>query len=143
MEEDLKIIKKIIYDKQGKRMNYIDIYNVVDNECNDFIQAIENLIARNKELKDLYNKEKIKNRNVEMLRIACLPDNAKMVVMYKDDFNRNWRNDFIPKSRVKEKIEELKKKMEEDEVDEFGIHTIGWSCLDYVVEVLQELLEEN
>ena len=49
---------------------------------------------------------------------------------------------FIPKSLVKEKIEELEKKMEEDEVDEFGIHTIGWGYLDNVVEMLQKLLEE-
>ena len=140
MEEDMNILEKFISKyNEFKTKNGIATLTIDRKEK----QAIENLIARNKELEDLYNKEKIKNRNVEMLRIACLPDNTKMVVMYKDDFNRNWRNDFIPKSKVKEKIEELKKKMEEDEVDEFGIHTIGWSCLDYVVEVLQELLEEN
>lgn len=47
---------------------------------------------------------------------------------------------YIPKSKVEEKIEELKNKMNEDEPDEFGIHSVSWGCLDYVVEFLQSLL---
>ena len=89
-----------------------------DENYQDYINSIENLISRYKELekyKKYYETEKI-----------------------------IWsRKDYISKSKVKEKIEELKKKMEEDEADEFGIHSIGWGCLDYVIQVLQELLEES
>lgn len=54
----------------------------------------------------------------------------------------NINDNYISKDKIKEKIKELKEKMKQDEVDEFGIHSIGWSALDYVVEQLKELLEE-
>lgn len=53
---DIEIINQVIYTEQGEKMRYIDIDNVIDNECENFIQAIENLIQRNKEL-EMQNKE--------------------------------------------------------------------------------------
>ena len=49
----------------------------------------------------------------------------------------------INKSKIEKKIYELEEQMQQDEVDEFGIHSISWGALDYVVEQLKELLEEN
>ena len=41
-------------------------------------------------------------------------------------------------------LKELEKQMEKDEVDDFGIHSIGWSELDYIVDYLRkELLQEG
>ena len=50
---------------------------------------------------------------------------------------------YIPVSLVEEKIEELENQMEKDKVDDFGIHSIGWSILDYIVECLKSLLQEG
>ena len=37
---------------------------------------------------------------------------------------------YVSKDLIRVAIEELEKKMEEDEVDEFGIHSISWLALD-------------
>lgn len=58
---DIEIIKQVIYTKQGEKMSYIDIDNIIDNECENFIQAIENLIQRNKDLEQIEQEHKEEN----------------------------------------------------------------------------------
>lgn len=58
---DIEIIKQVIYTEQGEKMSYIDIDNVIDNECENFIQAIENLIQRNKDLEEIEKEHKEEN----------------------------------------------------------------------------------
>lgn len=58
---DIEIIKNIIYSDNGAKMEYIDINNIIDNECENFIQAIENLIQRNKNLEQIEKEHKEEN----------------------------------------------------------------------------------
>ena len=58
---DIEIIKQVIYTKQGEKMSYIDIDNIIDNECENFIQDIENLIQRNKDLEEIEKEHKEEN----------------------------------------------------------------------------------
>ena len=51
---------------------------------------------------------------------------------------------YIHKDKIKEAIKELQELMEEDEVDEFGNHSIGWATLDYVIDYMnKKFLEET
>lgn len=88
------------------------------------IQAIENLIQEYKELKEKIN---VLNQEKEYLNTIIDSDN----------------DNYIPKSKLKEKIEELDKEMAKDEVDEFGIHSQGWAALDWTRDFLLKLLEEG
>ena len=58
---NIEIIKQVIYTEQGEKMNYIDIDDIIDNECKNFIQAIENLIQRNKDLEQIEKEHKEEN----------------------------------------------------------------------------------
>ena len=58
---DIEIIKNIIYSDNGAKMEYIDINNILDNECKDFIEAIENLVKRNKDLEQIEKEHKEEN----------------------------------------------------------------------------------
>lgn len=60
-----------------------------------------------------------------------------------DEGNKRVKENYIPKTKVKEKIEELDKEMAKDEVDEFGIHSQGWAALDWTRDFLLKLLEEG
>ena len=54
------------------------------------------------------------------------------------------RKNYIHKDKIRELVNYLEKEMEKDEVDEFGIHSIGWATLDYMVDLIREkLLEET
>lgn len=54
------------------------------------------------------------------------------------------RKNYIHKDKVRKLVNYLEKEMEEDEVDEFGIHSIGWATLDYMADLIREkLLEET
>lgn len=58
MEQDIKIILNVIYDKNENQMNYIDIDNITpDKECKTFITAIEHLIKAYKELEEYYEEQ--------------------------------------------------------------------------------------
>ena len=56
---------------------------------------------------------------------------------------KELEENYIPKSLVRENIKELEKQMEKDEVDDFGIHSIGWSVLDYIIDYLRKKLLEG
>lgn len=113
MEKDIEIIQNIIYNQNGDQMNYIDIDNgTPDNECETFITAIEHLIKGYKQLE-------------EENRIYRLEGCRVRLKMYID-------KNYISKSLVKEKIEELKEIADEDNQDEY-----------IKIQVLQELLREE
>lgn len=77
MEEDIKILEDLINRfRNGTSLGVVNEWNPSET----FAQAIENLIARNKELEE------------------TLKDNWE----FRDKF-------YIPKSKVKEKIEEIKR----------------------------------
>jgi hypothetical protein len=118
MEKDITILKSLIEDlkREEKLIGY-------DAEIE--IQAIENLIKGYRELE----KENNKFRNGE---IVTPKSEAKVRETVFNNFKNDLKN-YISKSKVKEKIEELKK-MNLD-CDTFG------SMRDYAVLILQELME--
>ena len=119
MEEDIKILE-----------NYIREWNDTD-----VAQALQNLIARYKELED-------KNKTLETL----LQGNLYQMYLYYRELAGRYQANSISKDKVKEKIEEL-----EEYVKDFEEY---WSkdtrkfkkekCVDYYkLEALQELLREE
>lgn len=95
-------------------------------------EAIENLIKEYKELEE-------KNKILESL----LQGNLFEMYKYYKELCSSYQGNSISKDKVKEKIKELDKKMAEDEVDEFGIHSQGWAALDWTRDFLLELLVEG
>lgn len=114
MEEDIKILEEYIdFQKQ---------WNLLNHE-KALITAIENLIKGYRELEE---------------------ENQKLIyeLQEKDDeirfANRDikvFETDFIPKSKIKEKIEEYKKKIEEKPYDK--------PIIEIYIRVLQELMEDK
>lgn len=146
MEEDIKVLEEII---EINKKYGIDI-------CinRDEIQAIENLIARNKELEEENIKYERANDYLQTLNHKYYEDNVTLlrkngnVEILSDDIHFKYIDDvnnYIPKSKVREKIDELEKEIEEKQEN----------CLDFtlmheheidtnaIIKVLQELLEER
>ena len=113
MEEDIKILE-----------NYIREWNDTDVE-----QALQNLIARYKELED-------KNKTLETL----LQGNLYQMYLYYKELAGRYQANSISKDKVKEKIEELNKAYE-DSKDENGESQYYYA--DYTIRVLEELLEKR
>lgn len=80
MEEDIKILEDVLKDKDTKLW--------IGEQG---IQVIENLIQRFYVVKSEYKREEYRNELLE-------------------EEIREYRNNFIPKSKVKEKIEELEER---------------------------------
>ena len=99
-------------------------------------ELIENLLTRYKQLE---------KENKELKRKS---DRDEILQDISDDFIKAYKRNTIPKSKVKEKIEEINSRMEKyREYTEQGIETdVEW--VDNVadretVQVLQELLREE
>lgn len=120
-EEDIKILEELIlyYEAEAISRKFIGNLSISVNE--DDIQAIENL------LKGYREKEEI----IEKLNKNTL------------DFSNTVIKDFIPKSKVKEKIEKLEKAKqeyeEENTIDEDYYFDING--YDKAIWVLQEIME--
>lgn len=129
LEEDIKILEDFVNGKieQDKLENYKGGYKMGFFYTKDIQQAIEHLIERNKELEEKMNFVQ-----------PFVTFTHRLVEKILED------NDYIPKSKVREKIEELEK-----DVREFEEY---WSkdprkfkremSIDYYkLEALKELLE--
>lgn len=114
MEEDIKILqdKDLLWKYPEKRI----------------LQAIENLINRNKELEEENRLLKRANNIAENVKVEDITE--VMNKAYKD-----FINEFILKSKVIEKIEELKNTAKENHVL-FDCYSTG-----AVINILQKLLE--
>lgn len=117
LEEMIKPIATRTFLFLDGRKEEKEIYNLERKQ----IEAIKTIIAENKELK-----EKIKEINEE----------------YNAEQKHEMEN-TIPKSKVEEKIQELEKIKQKDEVDEFGIHSRDWWVADIIQEQFKELLDER
>lgn len=107
MKEDIKILEDYL-DKQDRK--YVSEYRLM------ILQAIENLIERNKELEN-----------------KCKELNFKYTAQWVDD-------NYIPKSKIKEKIKYYKELYKQDNApNEF---LINQDCLSKL-SILQELLEDD
>ena len=94
-----------------------------DNEDSTAIQG----------LLDLYNKEKEKNKELE----GMIKNRIKYTNELEKDLFENASNYVIPKSKLREKIEELENKMPPDDDYAFEIQNDIYSKIN----ILQELLE--
>ena len=140
MEEDIKMLEEFINNYKLVQEKYKDdeIQAEIERSCyfeEVPAQALENLLTRYKEIQ-LTDKEK---EVVEAYRnlVKNTGETGGWVVC---DPKQIWSNYFIPKSKVIEKIEELKG-TEELLSDEQGYW--GGSDLLEQIKVLQELLEKE
>ena len=128
MEEDIKILEEIKkkFEKTmkiivlGEYSTYVD--NSIFEDIKKLINISENLIARYKQLEE-------ENKSKQKAYDDCYCE-----------YKHYKQFDSIPTSLIKEKIEELKKKVEEL-TDEKGYW--GGSDLLEQIKVLQELLREE
>ena len=105
-----------------------------------------------KNLLGLYNKEKRKNKvytellkqNENRAKIkTCmthnLPDNAEIICMIREDFERNFGNDYVNK----DKIREFKNKFIKDSKNEKVFMTQSSQINASLIQFCNELLEER
>jgi len=51
---------------------------------------------------------------------------------------------FVEKDKIRKIIKNIEKEMDKDEVDDFGIHSLQWLAMDWIVDYLKrELLEDK
>lgn len=117
--------------------------------------AIENLIQENKELKEKLNDRvdveqtansisftmpsKVVEKYMEVLDETALEiENKRLKKLIE-----KTEKDYIPKSKVKEKIEELNKQLEEDLQDERKVNSNRFIIICQCKNCLQELLEKR
>lgn len=109
---NIEIIKQVIYTEQGEKMSYIDIDNAIDNECENFIQAIENLIQRNKDLEEIEKEHKEENGRLreelsQYKRIDKLVSNITPEEV--DTAIKRASEQFIEVSKVEKELIQLNK----------------------------------
>ena len=129
MEENIKILEELIDKKYTK--NLLEIVSVFTEKDKVSVlsekekQAIENLISRYKEL------EEEKEECIEALEEWI---NGERISEYS-----------IPKSKVKEKIEEIDKQGNTPHVKNMAYTTKkgDWIYKEHAIKILQELLEES
>ena len=137
MEEDIKVLENFceVFRMTQKTIDKYEREDYGEIIGQNEIRAIENLIARNKELE-------IKQ---ELLKILQDKINEQSL------FINEIKEDYIPKSKVREKIEEYSKLQEEMTTKNHNADNIN-DCYKYgdkaqkayyKKEALQELLERN
>lgn len=137
IEEDIKLEEELI--KEYKL--YGDLDGIQD--LRPYMKAIENILNRNKELEEELQRQKEINTVINKENLDDKYEEVLEKVMTKF-LNNNIKNDFIPKSLVKEKIEELNKE-EKQELkglkgqDRYFVKQM----YQYKRSVLQELLEKR
>lgn len=143
IEEDIALIEKSLCDKD----TIIQYHYWVGT---DFLNAVERIVAdykrvlkENEELLELKVSASAHNRILELEKenkeLQKEIDQMKSLDIYK--LVEDWETgQFIPVQKVKDKIEELKKKVEEL-TDDKGYW--GGSDLLEQIKVLQELLESE
>lgn len=143
MKKDIKIlenIKNYMQDNINKGFHKF-IYNDLgyDEKCIDIINAISNLIEENKELKTI-----TQEYNSYLQDSNC---DTKIIIADSEYFaNGFFKENFIPKSKVKEKIEELDRKITyiESQYTNGGQNcNSNYLSALYQKQVLQELLEKR
>lgn len=138
MEEDLKNLQEIIsLSEEEIKNNDENITAILDLED---LKSLQNLLTRYKQ-EQLTDKEK---EVVEAYRNLVKHTGSDSWVVC--DPMQMWSNYFIPKSKVKEKMEELDKRIKsvttKDEYKNLKIYT----CKDFnefITSVLQEFLREE
>lgn len=135
MEEDIKNYMQDNINKGFHKFIYNDLG--YDEKCIDIINAISNLIEENKELKHItqnYNAYQQKSDN---------PNSTIIIADEKWFINGYFKENFIPKSKVKEKIEEIEKLKDVPHELDFKAYYRVKDLRNIEIGILQQLLEEN
>ena len=138
IEDDVKYVKEML---EIARVFFMEVKAETDYKDVDeiaFCNAISNILsereqdkARIKELEEENGTLKRVNNIIKNIDI----ENATQKI---DDYYNEFMRNFIPKQKIKNKIEEYYKKMEEDNKN------ISWIITDRIVlNVLEELLQEE
>lgn len=109
-------------------------------------QAIQNLINRNKELEEIEESHRKENGELRE-RIKQLEDTNKKLYEIGKEIGKQHKytsENYIPKSKVEEKIEELKQEGNYKTIENPNgrVHFQLEPC-DYKIQVLEELLQEG
>ena len=124
IEEDLKILQE--FTELDRKLRNYKVESDYDNFCERRCVAIEHILAEREE-----DKKRIKELEV-------LEDDLKdKRIVYVD--TPEFEEKFIPKQKVKDKIEEIKEDKESKYFDKF----LMTRDIDYAIEILEELLEDK
>lgn len=125
-EEIIKEFKELIYNP-----DYDEILLCTEDGFTEWHELFKNVL-------DLYNKEKEKNIAIEIYR-KDMPKDTKLIIMRKEDFDRNFSNEYIHK----DKIRELKDKFIKDSKNEKVFMTQSSQINASLIQFCNELLEER
>lgn len=126
IEEDIEKVKKL-----NNLLKFFKTHGWIPNmsrniNINGTIEAIEHILAEREE-----DKKRIE-------RLQVLEDDLKdKRIVYVD--TPEFEEKFIPKQKVKDKIEEIKEDKESKYFDKF----LMTRDIDYAIEILEELLEDK
>ena len=135
MEEDIKILENVLKTKQYGLLEVTDT----------FYEALENLLTRYKQLEE-ENKKKDKrlNRQFKLLQKKD-KETEEWQRAYQEEKDKQFEllrdKDSIPKSKVKEKIEELRER--ENNCQQGIVDTAIILDCRTQIKVLKELLKED
>lgn len=107
MEEDIKILESYLDRNTQLFEDYGDTAIIQDKE----IQALENLIKEYRKLEEELERQREINTIINKQNLDDNYERALEKTMTKF-LNENIGNEFIPKSKVKEKMEELDRKID-------------------------------
>ena len=124
IEEDIKILQE--FTELDRKLRNYKVESDYDNFCERRCVAIDHILAEREE-----DKKRIKELEV-------LEDDLKdKRIVYVD--TPEFEEKFIPKQKVKDKIEEIKEDKESKYFDKF----LMTRDIDYAIEILEELLEDK
>lgn len=130
MEEDIKILEEM-----RKKMNKTLSHKIIKQE----FQAIKNLIKGYRDSENIM--ENAVKENLELKEyIRDLEEQIDKHVYFETTNPKEIEKNYIPKSKVKEKIQELEKEYKKiEETSDFIIADI----IQPKIQVLQELMEDK
>lgn len=124
IEEYIKILQE--FTELDRKLRNYKVESDYDNFCERRCVAIDHILAEREE-----DKKRIE-------RLQVLEDDLKdKRIVYVD--TPEFEEKFIPKQKVKDKIEEIKEDKESKYFDKF----LMTRDIDYAIEILEELLEDK
>ena len=149
MEEDIKILKELTEEYNSQ--HYMDMPLINGKQ----IQALENLLKGYRELEENKKLKTIKGfeENIEVSKFGEWV--GKNYIDYKFEYENYQRilADYIPKSKIKEKIEELEEEIDkladeasksilENNQGKFDLVNKSANNISMQIQALRELMEE-
>ena len=138
IEEDIILLKDFTEGnfKRDKLENYKGSYKMGHFYYKDIQQAIEHIISEYKRVLKENEELKEKNKILEEL----LQGNLYNLYKYYRELAGSYQGNCIPVQKIKDKIEELNKQLEEDLQDEIKVNSNRFIIICQCKSCLQELL---